>query len=96
MGYDIDTLASTHINVVNKLMQISMGEGKKYPFPSRLISLLRGLPFLGHPCRGHCLGGWALFRMKDSQRHCKGNCGRAGRGAECGAERGTSRGSKVD
>ena len=25
---------------------------------------------------------------------CKGYCGRAGRGAECGAERGTSRGSK--
>jgi len=28
--------------------------------------------------------------------NCKGNCGRAGRGAECGAERGTSRGSKGD
>jgi len=30
------------------------------------------------------------------QRECEGNCGRAGRGAECGAERGTSRGSKGD
>jgi len=29
-------------------------------------------------------------------KYCKGYCGRAGRGAECGAERGTSRGSKVD
>ena len=34
--------------------------------------------------------------VKLSEPACKGYCGRAGRRAECGAERGTSRGSKVD
>jgi len=49
-------------------------------------------PSLDNPVPMDIDATWPKTKATD----CKGNCSRVGHGAECGAERGTSRGSKGD